>query len=435
MAKPITVANVFETQTGPIPLAQLDTNFSTAYAAVNDFATYSNYLVDSSGAANTITVTTPVNTTFSYSTGVQLQVQVANTTTAAAPQINVDGLGAQTIVNAAGGALVSGAIQAGQIVILQYDGVNFRLLTGQGSGANSFSSLTVGAPASGVALSVTGVSGSTAANFVAGGVFQAATFNGSATNKCRVDWVDNQSTGHTWSVIAGQSAAGSFDLFDATNGATRLSINSAGNVTINAPSSGNAFTAVGVASANAATITGSSSAGSSLGLYVNAGTNASDRAVLVQNQAATANYFLISGDGGVSVGAPTGGDQGLGTLNIQNGLYVAGSQLYVGAPINQKSANYTAILSDANKTLMSGGSTPFTFTIPANASVAFAPGTMITFINIPGGPATVSIAITTDTLFWSPSGASGTRTLAVGGVATAIKLTSTSWILSGTGLS
>jgi hypothetical protein len=46
----------------------------------------------------------------------------------------------------------------------------------------------------------------------------------------------------------------------------------------------------------------------------------------------------------------------------------------------------------------------------------------------------VSIAITTDTLYQAGTGSTGTRTLAQYGVATALKLTSTTWLISGTGL-
>ena len=46
----------------------------------------------------------------------------------------------------------------------------------------------------------------------------------------------------------------------------------------------------------------------------------------------------------------------------------------------------------------------------------------------------MSIAITTDTMRLAGNGAVGTRTLSANGVATAIKLTSTEWIISGVNL-
>jgi hypothetical protein len=48
--------------------------------------------------------------------------------------------------------------------------------------------------------------------------------------------------------------------------------------------------------------------------------------------------------------------------------------------------------------------------------------------------ANMTIAITTDTLYFAGTGTTGSRTLAQYGVATALKLTSTTWIISGTGL-
>ena len=56
MTKPVTISNIFQNQVGPIPLIELDQNFSALAAVQNDFATYSNYLTDVSGAANQITV-------------------------------------------------------------------------------------------------------------------------------------------------------------------------------------------------------------------------------------------------------------------------------------------------------------------------------------------------------------------------------------------
>jgi hypothetical protein len=47
---------------------------------------------------------------------------------------------------------------------------------------------------------------------------------------------------------------------------------------------------------------------------------------------------------------------------------------------------------------------------------------------------TVTIAITTDTLMLADAGTTGSRTLAAYGVATAIKIDSTQWLISGPGL-
>jgi hypothetical protein len=74
-----------------------------------------------------------------------------------------------------------------------------------------------------------------------------------------------------------------------------------------------------------------------------------------------------------------------------------------------------------------------TWTIPANSSVAFPIGTVLSFIN-DGTSGDVTIAITTDTLVLSGTGSTGSRTLAVYGQATATKVTATRWYIIGTGL-
>lgn len=73
-----------------------------------------------------------------------------------------------------------------------------------------------------------------------------------------------------------------------------------------------------------------------------------------------------------------------------------------------------------------------TFTIPANASVAFAIGTILHFTNKIN---TVTIAINTDTLTLAGTGATGSRTLLANGWAMARKITATEWVIVGVGLS
>ena len=103
-------------------------------------------------------------------------------------------------------------------------------------------------------------------------------------------------------------------------------------------------------------------------------------------------------------------------------------------PQNSQSANYTLVLADSGKHIFHpvGDNNARTFTIPANSSVAYPIGTAITFINM--AVANVTIAITTDTLVLSSAGTTGSRTLATNGSATCIKITSTSWLISGSAL-
>lgn len=106
-----------------------------------------------------------------------------------------------------------------------------------------------------------------------------------------------------------------------------------------------------------------------------------------------------------------------------------------GIPQNSQSTNYTIVAADSGKHIYHPASdaNARTFTIPANSSVAFSIGTAITFINRTAQ--NVTIAINSDTLVQAGTTNTGSRTLAQNGVCTAVKITATEWIISGTGLS
>jgi hypothetical protein len=103
-------------------------------------------------------------------------------------------------------------------------------------------------------------------------------------------------------------------------------------------------------------------------------------------------------------------------------------------PVNSQSADYTLVLADSGKTIFhpAADNNARTFTIPANSSVAYAVGTVLTFVNL--AAADVTIAITTDTMYLAGDGTTGSRTLAEYGIASAVKLASTDWLISGNGL-
>ena len=103
-------------------------------------------------------------------------------------------------------------------------------------------------------------------------------------------------------------------------------------------------------------------------------------------------------------------------------------------PISSKSAAYTTVLADSGKVIFhpSTDANARTFTIDSNANVAYALGTALTFINMTSQ--VVTIAITSDTMYLSSAGTTGSRSLAQYGSATAIKITSTTWLISGSGL-
>ncbi len=134
-----------------------------------------------------------------------------------------------------------------------------------------------------------------------------------------------------------------------------------------------------------------------------------------------------------------------GALQVAGGVGIGGD-LWIGGtvygnitvttiPQNSQSADYTLVAADAGKHILhpSSDSNARTYTIPANSSVAYAIGTSITFVNETSQILTISI--TTDTMYLAGSGLTGSRTLAQYGVATALKTGSTTWYISGTGLS
>jgi hypothetical protein len=102
-------------------------------------------------------------------------------------------------------------------------------------------------------------------------------------------------------------------------------------------------------------------------------------------------------------------------------------------PINSRSAAYTLVLADSGKTILHpvADDNARTFTIPAESSVNYPIGTVVTFVNLKN---TVTIAITTDTMYLAGPGTTGSRTLAEFGIATAVKVASATWVISGNGL-
>jgi hypothetical protein len=105
---------------------------------------------------------------------------------------------------------------------------------------------------------------------------------------------------------------------------------------------------------------------------------------------------------------------------------------YLEIPQNSQSAAYALVLADSGKHIYHPGAdtTARIFTIPANASVAYPIGTALTFVNDTSA-GVVTIAITSDTMILAGAGTTGNRTLAASCIATALKMTTTRWIISG----
>ena len=140
----------------------------------------------------------------------------------------------------------------------------------------------------------------------------------------------------------------------------------------------------GPANTYAAEFTGNSGSGKSFGLEVDAGTNASDIAVLVNNQAGSTAFFEINGAGGIIVGSPTGGSQGVGTVNA-TGLFVNGVAVSNAVSHNPTATIGLSVVNGSAATFMTSDSAP-----PLSQAIAptwtaahiFTPSSAVTAVTI-----------------------------------------------------
>lgn len=274
--------------------------------------------------------------------------------------------------------------------------------------------------------------------------------------------------------LTGVSASGTWDISITGNAATAANLSSAaGN--ISSTSSGTVYTsAVQVREVNRGGVQGSNMAyaprlafhwgglvanslaiepSGRLGVFNNPGTAYED--FIAQNITATGTLTATNLSG------TNTGDQNLssmvtltGTQTLTNKTFTApvigtpasgnlsnctsdGTNAigYRHIPQNIQSIAYTLVLTDAAKHILhpTADTTARIFTIPANASLSFPIGTAVTFVN-QSGAGIMTIAITTDVMRLAGAGTTGSRALAANGIATAVKLTATEWIISGTGL-
>jgi len=229
------------------------------------------------------------------------------------------------------------------------------------------------------------------------------------------------SNGTTWTSAPGSS--GTVTSVALSGGTTGLTVSGSPITT-----SGTITLAGTLAVANGGT--GITSLGSGVATWLGTPSSANLAAAVTDETGSGALVFATSPSLTTPVlGTPTSG-------NLSNCTADGTSSVgFRNIPQNSQSAAYTLVLADSGKHILhpSADTTARTFTIPANSSVAFPIGTAITFVN-QNGAGVVTIDITTDTMRLSPAGTTGSRTLAANGVATCIKLTSTEWIISGTGL-
>jgi len=153
---------------------------------------------------------------------------------------------------------------------------------------------------------------------------------------------------------------------------------------------------------------------------------------LVKGNGTSAFTAAVAGTDFVS----PGGALGTPSSGALDNCTVGGKKIgYRNVPLVVRNANYTFTAADAGGGAIhtSADTAARTYTIPANASVPYDVGDAITIVN-QNGAGVITIAIISDTMRLAGAGTTGSRTLAANGIATAIKLTSTEWIISGAGL-
>ena len=95
-------------------------------------------------------------------------------------------------------------------------------------------------------------------------------------------------------------------------------------------------------------------------------------------------------------------------------------------------ANVTLALTDSGRHFYSTGSTPYTITVPANSSVAFPIGSVITFVN--QSTANITVDKGSATVFLSGNSTSASRTITSYGTATLLKVAADTWFINGSGV-
>jgi hypothetical protein len=360
------------------------TQIGVAYGGTGLTATPSNgQLAIGNGTGYSLaTLTAGTNVSISNSAG---GITINATASAGGTVTSVDGSGGTTGLTLTGGPItVSGTLTLGGTLVPSNGGTGATTLTGYVYG-NGTSTMTASTTIPNTAITGLGTMSTQAASSVAitGGTINGATVGASTAATVRGTTItattqfDGPGTGLT-GTAAGLSIGG--------NAATATNVTGT------------------VAVANGGTgVTTSTGSGS----------------VVLSNSPTLVTPVLGTPTSGTLSNCTVDGTNEVGFKNI---------------PQNSQSADYTLVLADAGKHIFhpSTDANARTFTIPANSSVAFPIGTAVTFVNMTSQ--VVTIAITSDTLTLSPAGTSGSRSLAQFGSATALKIASTQWLISGSGL-
>lgn len=218
-------------------------------------------------------------------------------------------------------------------------------------------------------------------------------------------------------------------------GVERMRVDSSGNVTVGgtAPTESYGRTTLSIRSSGNGGLLEVGDAASGHGIvYYDVSAN---KIILEGRSTNTGVRLTATGTGAIEF-TPSGASSGTfiasdGSMTSPN---LANTFGYKGLPQNTQTANYTLVMGDQGKDIYITGTTVGqTVTIPANASVAFPVGTVIKISN--DSNQNWLVAITTDTLVWKGSGATGTRTIAPQGDLVLEKKSATRWWCGGAGVS
>lgn len=106
---------------------------------------------------------------------------------------------------------------------------------------------------------------------------------------------------------------------------------------------------------------------------------------------------------------------------------------YMDVNWTTQNATYGFVLTDRGVGIRKTDNSAYTWTIPANASVAFPVGTVISIANL-GGAGNITVAITSDTLQLAGGTTTGSRTFAPGAFGGIVKVNTTHWLAFGAGV-
>lgn len=118
-----TLLDDVDAATARATLLAAGTAANNAFTGSNTFEKGINYIAASGTNAYTATLSPAIT---AYQTGAIYYISFANANTSTTPTLNLNSLGAKTIINIAGSALIAGEVDGYHV--LQYDGTNLRLL-------------------------------------------------------------------------------------------------------------------------------------------------------------------------------------------------------------------------------------------------------------------------------------------------------------------